>query len=219
MHQVYDQIAHDFSRTRHSGWKFIEHFLEQLPAVRIHAPPSFSSSCPELARSHPNASFFSSRQGSLVLDAGCGNGKYLGCNSIIPAPNSNGTVGAWPNDEPKLNSTSPATPTAVETAQNDAGAKEGKGKGRILPIGWDMSNGLLGIAAGKGFETVRGDCFDLSCWRTGSFVRSSALSNHRTEELTCCAHRITPFLSLRSITLSLRSGEWSLSEYVRFRYP
>lgn len=47
VHQVYDTIAQHFDRTRYSYWKQVRLFLYQLPA------------------------------GSLVLDNGCGNGKYL----------------------------------------------------------------------------------------------------------------------------------------------
>ena len=45
--QVYDQIADHFSSTRHSAWPRVKRFLDAIPV------------------------------GSLVLDLGCGNGKYL----------------------------------------------------------------------------------------------------------------------------------------------
>ena len=47
VYEVYDQIASHFSQTRHSKWTSVREFLEQVPA------------------------------NSLVLDLGCGNGKYL----------------------------------------------------------------------------------------------------------------------------------------------
>ncbi|XP_021729473.1 alkylated DNA repair protein alkB homolog 8-like isoform X1 [Chenopodium quinoa] len=50
VHQVYDAIAPHFSSTRFAKWPKVASFLDSLP------------------------------QGSLVLDAGCGNGKYLGFN-------------------------------------------------------------------------------------------------------------------------------------------
>lgn len=50
VHKVYDAIAPHFSSTRFAKWPKVASFLESLP------------------------------QGSLVLDAGCGNGKYLGFN-------------------------------------------------------------------------------------------------------------------------------------------
>ncbi|GAA5879249.1 hypothetical protein JCM3774_003534 [Rhodotorula dairenensis] len=55
VHAVYDHIAHDFSRTRHSPWPFVQHFLDRL------SPP-----------------------GALVLDAGTGNGKYLAARTPLP---------------------------------------------------------------------------------------------------------------------------------------
>lgn len=50
VHHVYDAIAPHFSSTRFAKWPKVANFLSSLPA------------------------------GSLVLDAGCGNGKYLGFN-------------------------------------------------------------------------------------------------------------------------------------------
>uniref|UniRef100_A0A803MR03 Methyltransferase type 11 domain-containing protein n=1 Tax=Chenopodium quinoa TaxID=63459 RepID=A0A803MR03_CHEQI len=50
VHQVYDAIAPHFSSTRFAKWPKVASFLDSLT------------------------------QGSLVLDAGCGNGKYLGFN-------------------------------------------------------------------------------------------------------------------------------------------
>ncbi|CAA2993593.1 alkylated DNA repair alkB homolog 8-like [Olea europaea subsp. europaea] len=51
VHRVYDAIAPHFSSTRFAKWPKVQMFLNSLP------------------------------RGSLVLDAGCGNGKYLGLNS------------------------------------------------------------------------------------------------------------------------------------------
>ncbi|XVF36790.1 hypothetical protein REPUB_Repub19eG0088500 [Reevesia pubescens] len=51
VHRVYDAIAPHFSSTRFAKWPKVAAFLESLPT------------------------------GSLVLDSGCGNGKYLGLNS------------------------------------------------------------------------------------------------------------------------------------------
>ncbi|KAL6522059.1 tRNA methyltransferase, has a role in tRNA modification [Orobanche minor] len=50
VHRVYDAIAPHFSSTRFAKWPKVQTFLNSLPA------------------------------GSLILDAGCGNGKYLGLN-------------------------------------------------------------------------------------------------------------------------------------------
>lgn len=50
VHRVYDAIAPHFSSTRFAKWPKVQAFLNSLPS------------------------------GSLILDAGCGNGKYLGLN-------------------------------------------------------------------------------------------------------------------------------------------
>lgn len=53
VHSVYEQIASHFSSTRYKPWPIIERFLKDLPA------------------------------GSIGLDIGCGNGKYLAVNRDI----------------------------------------------------------------------------------------------------------------------------------------
>ncbi|MCJ1384946.1 tRNA methyltransferase, has a role in tRNA modification [Xylographa soralifera] len=53
VHDVYDRIASHFSSTRYKPWPIVEHFLKALP------------------------------DGSVGLDIGCGNGKYLGVNPRI----------------------------------------------------------------------------------------------------------------------------------------
>ncbi|XP_072040234.1 tRNA (carboxymethyluridine(34)-5-O)-methyltransferase ALKBH8-like [Amphiura filiformis] len=53
VHQVYDRIAEHFSDTRHKPWPRVAEFLNKL------AP------------------------GSVVMDVGCGNGKYLGVNRSL----------------------------------------------------------------------------------------------------------------------------------------
>ncbi|KAL8718608.1 MAG: hypothetical protein Q9225_004271 [Loekoesia sp. 1 TL-2023] len=53
VHQVYQQIAPHFSSTRYKPWPIIERFLQELPV------------------------------GSIGLDVGCGNGKYLAVNPNI----------------------------------------------------------------------------------------------------------------------------------------
>jgi alkylated DNA repair protein alkB family protein 8 len=47
VHKVYNEIAHNFSDTRHKPWPRVVDFLRSFPI------------------------------GSLVLDVGCGNGKYM----------------------------------------------------------------------------------------------------------------------------------------------
>lgn len=53
VHDVYEQIASHFSSTRYKPWPVIERFLKQLPP------------------------------GSIGLDVGCGNGKYLAVNHNV----------------------------------------------------------------------------------------------------------------------------------------
>ncbi|KAI7439648.1 hypothetical protein KC368_g11347 [Hortaea werneckii] len=53
VHEVYEQIASHFSSTRYKPWPIIERFLNTLPP------------------------------GSVGLDVGCGNGKYLAVNPNI----------------------------------------------------------------------------------------------------------------------------------------
>lgn len=53
VHQVYEQIASHFSATRYKPWPVVERFLNHLP------------------------------HGSIGLDVGCGNGKYLAVNPNI----------------------------------------------------------------------------------------------------------------------------------------
>ncbi|KAL8986587.1 MAG: hypothetical protein Q9177_004132 [Variospora cf. flavescens] len=53
VHQVYAQIASHFSSTRYKPWPIVERFLQELPS------------------------------GSIGLDVGCGNGKYLAVNPDI----------------------------------------------------------------------------------------------------------------------------------------
>ncbi|GEM08574.1 alkylated DNA repair protein alkB-like protein [Rhodotorula toruloides] len=140
VHAVYEEIAADFSRTRHTRWSFVERFLDSL------------------------------EPGSLVLDAGTGNGKYLGCRSVL----------RWEGKD------------AEGSARQSGGTGKGKGKatddqptaqetkcrrtGDMLPIGFDMSSGLLAIAKGKGHEVVRGDCVDLRCWRRGAFDHAISIA-------------------------------------------
>ncbi|KAI4202171.1 MAG: hypothetical protein LQ346_002023 [Caloplaca aetnensis] len=53
VHKVYQQIASHFSSTRYKPWPIVERFLQRLPA------------------------------GSIGLDIGCGNGKYLSVNPHV----------------------------------------------------------------------------------------------------------------------------------------
>ncbi|KAL8769819.1 MAG: hypothetical protein Q9209_004257 [Squamulea sp. 1 TL-2023] len=53
VHEVYEQIASHFSSTRYKPWPIVERFLQKLPS------------------------------GSIGLDVGCGNGKYLAVNPDV----------------------------------------------------------------------------------------------------------------------------------------
>lgn len=57
VHKVYNEIANHFSETRHSPWPRVEQFLKSF----------------EL--------------GSVLVDIGCGNGKYLSLNENIAKVN------------------------------------------------------------------------------------------------------------------------------------
>ncbi|GAA6017274.1 hypothetical protein JCM11491_000614 [Sporobolomyces phaffii] len=130
VHTVYNAIASDFSRTRHSRWPFVQSFLESLPP------------------------------GSLVLDAGTGNGKYLGVRSLLE----------WDDKR------DPAPATAATTRGGTAAPADGPPVSDLFNVGFDMSDGLLGIASGKGHEVVRGDCVDMSCWRSGAFDHAISIA-------------------------------------------
>lgn len=186
VHVVYDQIALDFSRTRHTRWPFVSHFLASLPAVR--PPSSFPralSGAVEDLKAHSLH-----QQGSVVLDAGCGNGKYLGCNSVLPCEHPGGREGgAWPKADPTASTTSnkgkgkattvKASPTPPPPAVDpQASARAAEDEPRILPVGFDMSLGLLGVASSKGHETIRGDCFDMGMIRSGVFVSLGVIREH-----------------------------------------
>ncbi|ORY69406.1 hypothetical protein BCR35DRAFT_294516 [Leucosporidium creatinivorum] len=158
VHVVYDQIALDFSRTRHTRWPFVSQFLASLPA------------------------------GSVVLDAGCGNGKYLGCNSVLPCEQPGGREGgAWPKADPATSASSKKgkgkvdalneSPTLASPDQiPQTTARAAEDEPRILPVGFDMSLGLLRIASSKGHETIRGDCFDMSMIRPAVFDHAISIA-------------------------------------------
>lgn len=53
VHEVYERIAPHFNETRHTPWPQVKEFLLSLPS------------------------------GSIVLDVGCGNGKYFNINKDL----------------------------------------------------------------------------------------------------------------------------------------
>ncbi|KAK4049912.1 tRNA methyltransferase, has a role in tRNA modification [Microbotryomycetes sp. JL221] len=180
VHVVYDLIAQDFSRTRHSRWPFVERFLDSL------------------------------EPGSIVLDAGCGNGKYLGCRSVInytePKP-----ISTKRKRTPQLFNRRGKGPETNSTeleplSSNDTNTSRDKtvltaDKGKLLVIGFDMSSGLLGIAADRGHEVARGDCFNVAnCWRSTSFdhaisiatIHHFATEQRRTESIVQLIRSVVP---------------------------
>lgn len=65
VHKVYDEIANHFSETRHSPWPHVEEFVNSF------------------------------KPGSVLIDIGCGNGKYLSSNPAtlkIGCDRSNGLL-------------------------------------------------------------------------------------------------------------------------------
>lgn len=160
VHQVYDVIASDFSRTRHTRWPFVERFVEQLPSS------------------------------SVVLDAGCGNGKYLGVDSCLSCDYQ------------------PARPPAALAEAAEATWR----KSRLLNVGLDMSRGLLEIAAERGHEVVRADCYDsAACFRPGVVV-SAARRCSLLHTLKYFIYRTMQYLSRPSITFRRMRVEWKPSE-------
>lgn len=114
-------------------------------------------------------------------------------------------------------------PSPSPPAQDlQAGARTAEDEPRILPVGFDMSLGLLGIASSKGHETIRGDCFDMSMIRSGVFVSNSSESNGSRRWLTPShspSNRTTLFLSPRFITLPRQNAACSRSRSVSLDYP
>lgn len=109
-------------------------------------------------------------QGSVVLDAGCGNGKYLGCSSVLGSKLSLTSTNGDVDNNSGLTKSSKKGKGRANEPEAGGETRVFENVPHILPIGFDMSHGLLAIAAGNGHEAVRGDCFDLSCWRRGVIV-------------------------------------------------
>ncbi|KDE02144.1 hypothetical protein MVLG_07283, partial [Microbotryum lychnidis-dioicae p1A1 Lamole] len=178
VHLVYEHIASDFSRTRHSTWPFVQQWLQRL------------------------------NENSLILDAGCGNGKYLGVDSVLSSSDRPGpipphvmyknkgvkpkgkqvasmedsvaasrtiTQGKAVSEPAELEPTTEARD--LDPSLDPPPSASSKSNKAILSIGLDMSLGLLTIASKeKGHEVVRGDCFDLGCWRIGAFDHAISIA-------------------------------------------
>ena len=63
VYEVYDKIAPHFSHTRYKPWPKVEKFLNEL------------------------------EDGQMVLDVGCGNGKYLGVNKGLVMVGTDRSIG------------------------------------------------------------------------------------------------------------------------------
>lgn len=160
VHAVYDQIALDFSRTRHTRWPFCQRWLEALPKVRHPQSLPFIEAALQSLAFKLTLNCATTLQGSVVLDAGCGNGKYLPVRSILPVE----------EDSSKSSVAYLAAGGVPETARVQS----------LLSVGLDITQGLLEVASKRGHEVVRGDCFDLSCWREGAFVSQDRAKLHLT---------------------------------------
>ncbi|XP_048837513.1 LOW QUALITY PROTEIN: alkylated DNA repair protein alkB homolog 8 [Brienomyrus brachyistius] len=121
VHAVYEEIAGHFSGTRHSPWPRVAAFLRSL------AP------------------------GALLLDVGCGNGKYLGVRPDVFA----GKMGNWGSQRPPA---SPAsliygwyTKCTLNRLQDQVDAA----------VGCDRSQSLMQICAERGFQAFTCDALDV----------------------------------------------------------
>ncbi|GAP83839.2 putative tRNA (uracil-5-)-methyltransferase trm9 protein [Rosellinia necatrix] len=113
VHSVYESIAGHFSSTRHKPWPFVASFLRERVAP-----------------------------GSIGLDVGCGNGKYLGVRQEAAA--------------------AAAAAAAVAAAEGGGGGGGdggggGGGVGDVHIVGSDRSPSLVGIARRRGFDVAVAD--------------------------------------------------------------
>ncbi|KAI0113742.1 uracil-5--methyltransferase TRM9 [Nemania sp. FL0031] len=111
VHSVYESIAGHFSSTRYKPWPFVASFLRERVAP-----------------------------GSVGLDVGCGNGKYLGVRG-------GGGGGGGDNNS---NSTSTNNSSSNNTSSRSSSSD-------VHLIGSDRSPALVGIARGRGFEVAVAD--------------------------------------------------------------
>lgn len=127
VHALYDAIAPHFSSTRHSPWPRVEAFMRWLPP------------------------------GSLVVDAGCGNGKYLGIRrgDGLPegaepgaVPPTHAAKGSGGGGKGSAAGAEESTAAALSAAAASAATAATPGSQCVHSIGFDRSAGLVGIAAG-----------------------------------------------------------------------
>ncbi|CAI7840452.1 unnamed protein product [Closterium sp. NIES-54] len=134
VHKVYDAIAPHFSATRFARWPKVAEFLLSLP------------------------------RGSLVLDAGCGNGKYLnGGLPIPPALPSSASVSVSASSSLSTRTSSSPFPSSSSTPSSSFSSPSSAAPPRppAVLIGCDISPPLVSICTQRGFEAFVADTLSL----------------------------------------------------------
>ncbi|CAI5473570.1 unnamed protein product [Closterium sp. Yama58-4] len=143
VHKVYNAIAPHFSATRFARWPKVTQFLLSLPP------------------------------GSLVLDAGCGNGKYL--NGGLPIPpalppaaslsvsaSSSFSTHTSSSPFPSSSSTpSSSTPSSSTSSPPSSASSAAPPRPPAVLIGCDISPPLVSICTQRGFEAFVADTLSL----------------------------------------------------------
>ncbi|CAI5967633.1 unnamed protein product [Closterium sp. NIES-65] len=138
VHKVYDAIAPHFSATRFARWPKVAEFLLSLPP------------------------------GSLVLDAGCGNGKYLnGGLPIPPALPSAASVSVSASSSLSMRTSSSPFPSSSSTPSSStpfppsSSPSSAPTRPPAVLIGCDISPPLVSICTQRGFEAFVADTLSL----------------------------------------------------------
>ncbi|CAI5458797.1 unnamed protein product [Closterium sp. Yama58-4] len=141
VHKVYDAIAPHFSATRFARWPKVAEFLLSLPA------------------------------GSLVLDAGCGNGKYLNGGLPIPPalpPALPPAASVSASSSLSACASSSAFPSSSSTPSSSTSSPPSSSPSSAAPprppavlIGCDISPSLVSICTQRGFEAFVADTLSL----------------------------------------------------------
>lgn len=127
VHKVYNEIANHFSETRHSPWPQVETFVKEFDA------------------------------GSVLVDIGCGNGKYLHLNENIAKVRK------------RILSSNPYLHNLFKLSTFFI----------VIQIGCDRSEGLLKVCRERGINAFQCDCLAVPI-RTGSVdgIISIAVIHH-----------------------------------------
>ncbi|PFH38117.1 methyltransferase domain-containing protein [Besnoitia besnoiti] len=164
---VYDRIANHFSHTRYKPWPRVRQFLERLPRY------------------------------SLVVDVGCGNGKYLQCvprgspaslppaASSAPSPSPVSSPSPAPSATPTAPAPAPAPPSCPPESCPSSSA-DAADPAECLLLGVDMSRPLLVCAQERAHARGRlalGTCLNTN-FRQGiaDAVISIAVTHHLATE-------------------------------------